>query len=121
MGLTTRLESHPHRARYKLSAERTTTLRRVRLEADNLQALDCVVRGSSANLGCRPIVWRTAGKFHIEVLVNDLHKLSELAHTSAVRVLFSEAAPNPVSRLALVSKTNRFAGGCLPRGLGRKE
>lgn len=92
---------------------------RVRLLVPSLDAL----KGLEIDSGCMPRRRREDGQIEIEALVPErtLTKLKRMKSRKVNVERLPEPATERLEVSAIVSRTNRYADGSLPQGLGRRK
>ena len=95
----------------------------VRLTAESRRVLRDFAEETGADLGCRPVVRRTAEGLVVEAYLPEEAARVAQARRGAVRVeIVENFSEESRQRRQEVSRGNRYAArGAIPRGLGRKE
>jgi hypothetical protein len=98
--------------------------KKVRISAESLPRLRDFVVSADVDMGCRPVALKRGDRFATTVLSSDeeLERLSR-RRSVGIEIEVLEEIPPAEARLRMVRTRsgNRFAGGQVPRGLGRKE
>lgn len=96
--------------------------KKLRVSAATLPELRDFLAGAEVDMGCRPVALKRGDRYATTVISED----TELARLSTrrsggVQIEVLEEMPSAARRLRMAPRGNRFVGGAVPRGLGRKE
>ncbi|MBR9838485.1 hypothetical protein [Salipiger thiooxidans] len=96
--------------------------KKLRVSAESIPELRDFLAGADVDMGCRPVAVKRGDRYATEVISDD-DELARLGRRRAggVRIEVLEEMPSAARRLRMVPSGNRFAGGVVPRGYGRKE
>jgi hypothetical protein len=101
--------------------------KKLKIKAPDLASLRSFLAGADLDFGCRPFARKDGAAYVTTAIATDdqLGRLNARRSTTRMQTLeieLVEEVPDPMTKLRLVPRTgSRFAGGVLPRGLGRKE
>ncbi len=97
-------------------------VKKLRISADTLSELRDFLTDADVDMGCRPVAIKKDERYLTTVVSRDeeLNRMSA-RRSGGVRIEVIEEMAEPVSRLRMLRKGNRFIGGDIPRGLGLKE
>ena len=101
--------------------------KKLKIKAPDLRSLRTFLAGADLDFGCRPVARQEGDRYVTVAFASDdqlarLNIRRSVGRAQSVEIEVVEELPDPQTKLKLVSRAAaRFAGGGLPRGLGRKE
>ena len=96
--------------------------KKLRVSAQTLPELRDFLAEADVDMGCRPVAVKEGDRYLTTVVSNDeeLNRMNA-RRSGGIRIEVVEEMPEPATRLRMLRLDNRFLGGDVPRGLGRKE
>jgi hypothetical protein len=97
---------------------------RIKLQAKSIEELRSFLSGANFDLGCRPVVRQQGDEYVVEIYASmpQVERVRNQRLRSGVTMTVIENASEVGrARQAEVRRSNRFATGQAPRGLGIKE